>query len=242
MSRLIFEARRRLPVPPVDSGTITIEPPPELPRLVPASFLQRALPVVIVVLIVGMVIAMVATGMRLVSPVMLFFPFALLVAAAGIYRGGDKKARTVEVDAERADYLRYLSVVRDNIRGAAAKQRAAAQWSHPDPADLVVVPGSRRQWERDPHDEDFLVLRTGRHAVALASTVRVGDIADELDLEPVSHSALRSLLDTQRTVRDVPVGLDVTRLSRITSWVRARTARTRLMRCVRRSGRGWPRR
>ncbi|ULP45840.2 type VII secretion protein EccCa [Mycolicibacter virginiensis] len=216
MSRLIFEARRRLPVPPVDRGTITIEPPPELPRLVPASFLQRALPVVIVILIVGMVIAMVATGMRLVSPVMLFFPFALLVAAAGIYRGGDKKARTVEVDAERADYLRYLSVVRDNIRGLAAKQRAAAQWSHPDPVDLVAVPGSRRQWERDPHDEDFLVVRTGRHAVGLASAVRVTDTADEIDLEPVSHSALRSLLDTQRTVRDVPVGMDVTKLSRVT--------------------------
>ncbi|WP_125079840.1 type VII secretion protein EccCa [Mycobacterium sp. P7213] len=216
MSRLIFEARRRLPVPPVDRGTITIEPPPELPRLVPASFLQRALPVVIVILIVGMVIAMVATGMRLVSPVMLFFPFALLVAAAGIYRGGDKKARTVEVDAERADYLRYLSVVRDNIRGSAAKQRAAALWSHPDPADLVAVPGSRRQWERDPHDEDFLVVRTGRHAVGLASAVRVTDTADEIDLEPVSHSALRSLLDTQRTVRDVPVGMDLAKLSRIT--------------------------
>ena len=216
MSRLIFEARRRLPVPPVDRGAITVEAPPELPRLVPASFLQRALPVVIVILIVGMVIAMVATGMRLVSPVMLFFPFALLVAAAGIYRGGDKKTRTVEIDAERADYLRYLSVVRDNIRGAAAKQRAAAEWSHPDPVDLVAVPGSRRQWERDPHDEDFLVVRVGRHVVPLASAVRVADIADEIDLEPVSHSALRSLLDTQRTVRDVPVGLDVAKLSRVT--------------------------
>ncbi|WP_163752587.1 type VII secretion protein EccCa [Mycolicibacter minnesotensis] len=216
MSRLIFEARRRLPVPPVDRGAITVEPPPELPRLVAASFLQRALPVVIVLLIVGMVIAMFATGMRLISPVMLFFPFALLVAAAGIYRGGDKKSRTVEVDAERADYLRYLSVVRDNIRGSAAKQRAAAEWSHPDPVDLVAVPGSRRQWERDPHDEDFLVVRTGRHVVGLASAVRVADTADEIDLEPVSHSALRSLLDTQRTVRDVPVGLDVASVSRVT--------------------------
>ncbi|QZA06072.1 type VII secretion protein EccCa [Mycolicibacter heraklionensis] len=216
MSRLIFEARRRLPVPPVDRGTITVEPPPELPRLVPASFLQRALPVVIVILIVGMVIAMVATGMRLVSPVMLFFPFALLVAAAGIYRGGDKKARTVEVDAERADYLRYLSVVRDNIRGSAAKQRAAAEWSHPDPADLVAVPGSRRQWERDPHDEDFWWCVPAKHAVGLASAVRVADTADEIDLEPVSHSALRGLLDTQRTVRDVPVGVDLTKVSRVT--------------------------
>ena len=215
MSRLIFEARRRLPVPPTDKGTITIEPPPELPRVIPASFLQRALPVVIVILIVGMVIAMFATGMRLISPVMLFFPFALLVAAAGIYRGGDKKSRTVEVDAERADYLRYLSVVRDNIRGAAAKQRTAAEWSHPDPAELAGLPGSRRQWERDP-DDDFLVVRAGRHAVPLSSPVRVADTADEIDLEPVSHSALRSLLDTQRTVHDVPVGMDLTKISRIT--------------------------
>lgn len=217
MSRLIFEARRRLAPPPVDKGAITIEPPPELPRVVPASFLHRALPVVIVILIVGMVIAMVATGMRLVSPVMLFFPFALLVAAAGIYRpGGDKKGRTVEVDAERADYLRYLSVVRDNIRASAAKQRAAAEWSHPEPSDLAAVPGSRRQWERDPHDDDFLVLRTGRHAVPLATAVRVADTADEIDLEPVCHSTLRALLDTQRTVPDVPVGLDLTKVARIT--------------------------
>ena len=216
MSRLIFEARRRLPRPPVDKGAITIEPPPELPRVVPPSFLQRALPVVIVILIVGMVIAMVATGMRLVSPVMLFFPFALLVAAAGIYRGGgDKKARTVEVDAERADYLRYLSVIRDNIRASAAKQRAAAEWSHPDPSELATVPGSRRQWERDPRDDDFLVVRVGRHSAPLASPVRVADIADEIDLEPVSHSTLRGLLDTQRTVRDVPIGLDLAKVSRI---------------------------
>jgi type VII secretion protein EccCa/type VII secretion protein EccCb len=217
MSRLIFEPRRRLAPPATDKGTITIEPPPELPRVVPPSFLQRALPVVIVILIVGMVIAMVATGMRLVSPVMLFFPFALLVAAAGIYRGGgDKKARTVEVDAERADYLRYLSVVRDNIRATAAKQRAAAEWSHPDPPELAAVPGSRRQWERDPDDDDFLVVRTGRHSVPLASAVRVIDTADEIDLEPVSHSTLRGLLDTQRTVRDMPVGLHLTKISKVT--------------------------
>ncbi|HWT48102.1 MAG TPA: type VII secretion protein EccCa, partial [Mycobacterium sp.] len=114
------------------------------------------------------------------------------------------------------DYLRYLSVVRDNIRTQAAEQRAAAQWSHPDPTALATMPGSRRQWERDPHDPDFLVLRAGRHQVPLSTALRVNDTADEIDLEPVSHSALRSLLDTQRTVRDVPTGIDLTKVSRIT--------------------------
>ncbi|GJO04524.1 type VII secretion protein EccCa [Mycobacterium marinum] len=216
MSRLIFEARRRLAPPNTRKGTITIEAPPELPRVIPPSMLRRAMPVLIVILIVGMIIALVATGMKMISPQTLFFPFVLLLAATALFRGNDKKMRTEEVDAERADYLRYLSVVRDNIRAQAAQQRAAAQWSHPDPDVLAAVPGSRRQWERDPHDPDFLVLRAGRHSVPLTTTLRVSDTADEIDLEPVSHSALRSLLDTQRTVRDVPTGIDLTKVSRVT--------------------------
>jgi DNA segregation ATPase FtsK/SpoIIIE, S-DNA-T family len=216
MSRLIFEARRRLPSPVSRKGSISIEAPPELPRVIPPSMLRRALPVVIVLLIVGMIVAMVATGMRLISPQTLFFPFVLLLAATAFFRGGDNKSRTEEVDAERADYLRYLSVVRDNIRAQAAAQRAAAEWSHPQPADLAAIPGSRRQWERDPQDGDFLVVRAGVHSAALDTALRVSDTADEVDLEPVSHSALRSLLDTQRIVRDVPTGIDLTKLSRIT--------------------------
>jgi S-DNA-T family DNA segregation ATPase FtsK/SpoIIIE len=216
MSRLIFEARRRLPSPATRKGSISIEAPPELPRVIPPSLLRRALPVVIVLLIVGMIVAMVATGMRLISPQTLFFPFVLLLAATAFFRGGDNKSRTEEVDAERADYLRYLSVVRDNIRAQAAAQRAAAEWSHPDPVELAAVPGSRRQWERDPQDGDFLVVRAGVHSATLDTALRVNDTADEIDLEPVSHSALRSLLDTQRTVRDVPAGIDLAKVSRIT--------------------------
>jgi S-DNA-T family DNA segregation ATPase FtsK/SpoIIIE len=215
MSRLIFEARRRLPAPVTRKGSISIEAPPELPRVIPPSLLKRALPVVIVLLIVGMVVAMVATGMRLISPQTLFFPFVLLLAATAFFRG-DNKSSTAEIDAERADYLRYLSVVRDNIRAQAAAQRAAAQWSHPAPTALAAIPGSRRQWERDPQDDDFLVVRAGVHSAALDTALRVNDTADQVDLEPVSHSALRSLLDTQRTVRDVPTGIDLTKLSRIT--------------------------
>lgn len=215
MSRLIFEARRRLPPPDVRKGAISIEAPPELPRVISPPLLRRAMPYLIVILIIGMIVALAATGMRLISPQTLFFPFVLLLAATALYRGNDNKMRTEEIDAERADYLRYLSVVRDNIRTQAAEQRAAAQWSHPDPAALIAVPGSRRQWERDPHDSDFLVLRAGRHSVPLATALRVDDAADEIDLEPVSHSALRSLLDTQRTVRDVPTGIDLTKVSRV---------------------------
>lgn len=216
MSRLIFESRRRLPRPTVRTGTIAIEAPPELPRVVPPSLLRRVLPYLIVALIIGMVVALFASGMRVLSPQVLFFPFVLLLAATALYRGNDNKTRTEEIDAERADYLRYLSVVRDNIRKQAGDQRAALMWSHPDPQDLVGYAGTRRQWERDPHDSDFLLLRTGRAEVALEATLKVQDVADELDLEPVSHSALRGLLDAQRTLPDAPSGLALGKISRIT--------------------------
>lgn len=216
MSRLIFEAGRRMPGPKTRTGAIVIEAPPELPRVVPPSLLRRALPFLIVFLIVGMIVALFATGMRLISPQTLFFPFVLLLAATALYRGTDNKMRTEEVDAERADYLRYLSAIRDNVRAEASAQRAALLWSHPDPAALAAIPGTRRQWERDPHDSDFLVLRAGLHTVPLGTTLRVKDAADGVDLEPVSHSALRALLDTQRVVRDAPRGIDLKTVSRIT--------------------------
>lgn len=216
MSRLIFEHQRRVAPPTTRQGTITIEPPPELPRVVPPSLLRRVLPYLIVILIVGIIVALVATGMRLISPTILFFPFVMLLAATALYRGGGDKMRTEEVDAERADYLRYLSVVRDNVRAHAAEQRAALEWSHPAPEVLATIPGTRRQWERDPRDRDFLVLRTGLHDVPLDAAMRVKDTVDEIDLEPVSHSTLRGLLDVQRTVRDAPTGVDVTKMARIT--------------------------
>ena len=139
MSRLIFEHRKRISPPVTRKGTITIEPPPELPRVVPPSLLRRALPYLIVGMIVGMIVALVATGMRLMSPTTLFFPFVLLLAATALYRGSDNKMRTEEVDAERADYLRYLSVVRDNVRAHAGEQRAALLWSHPEPVALASI-------------------------------------------------------------------------------------------------------
>lgn len=216
MSRLIFEARKRPRRPEARKGTITIEPPPELQRVIPPSLMRRVLPYLIVLLIVGMVVALFATGMRLISPQILFFPFVLLLAATALYRGSDNKSRTEEVDAERADYLRYLSVVRDNVRSQASDQRAALEWSHPEPAALAAIPGTRRQWERDPHDPDFLVVRTGVDDVPLDTVLRVKDTADEVDLEPLSHSALRALLQVQRTVPDAPTGMSLHRLSRVT--------------------------
>ena len=124
--------------------------------------------------------------------------------------------RTEEVDAERADYLRYLSVVRDNVRAHAAEQRKALEWSHPDPTLLADIPGTRRQWERDPHDCDFLVVRTGpARCPAERHTAREGQRGRGRPRTGVAQRIAR-LLDVQRTVRAVPSGIDLAKVSRIT--------------------------
>ncbi|AFE15274.1 hypothetical protein MRGA327_01825 [Mycobacterium tuberculosis RGTB327] len=53
--------------------------------MIPPSLLRRALPYLIGILIVGMIVALVATGMRVISPQTLFFPFVLLLAATALY-------------------------------------------------------------------------------------------------------------------------------------------------------------
>ncbi len=87
MSRFDLRGSPSPPGPEDRKGTITIEAPPSLPRLVPPSLLRRVLPYLIVILIVGMIVALFATGMRMISPTMLFFPFVLLLAATALYRG-----------------------------------------------------------------------------------------------------------------------------------------------------------
>ena len=153
MSRLIFEARRRMPPPATRKGTITIEPPPELPRLVPPSLLRRVLPYLIVILIVGMIVALVATGMRLISPTTLFFPFVLLLAATALYRGIRQQ------DAHRGGRRRARRLPALPVGGAGQRARprrrtarGTASGRIPTPRCSPSVPGTRRQWERDPRD------------------------------------------------------------------------------------------
>ncbi|ADG97223.1 cell division FtsK/SpoIIIE [Segniliparus rotundus DSM 44985] len=215
MTRVLFEAKRRLPAPDARTGVIVVEPPPELPRLIPPSLLRRAMPWVIGALVVGMVVALFATGMRLITPQTLFFPFVLLLAATGIFRGSGSGTPVAEVDAERADYLRYLSRVRSEARTAANAQRAALEWSHPAPTGLAAVAGTRRQWERDPGDADFLVVRVGLGDVPAAAALRVGESGDEADLEPVCQTSLAALIEAHRDLAHAPVTIDLAAIREI---------------------------
>lgn len=210
------KVRRRIPGPQWASNKLThflLEAPPELPRLIPQSAIKRSLPWVFGAVMVGMVGMMIFMGFRQMNPMYLLF---MVMMALGLYSsmsaqsGTEDDVTTPKIDSERAEYLRYLSGQSELIREAAANQRAAAEWSHPDPEVLEAVFDSPRLWERGITDPDFLMVRVGRDEVRLANKISVKPVeSSELDSEPVTKLALQHLRAVQQVIPHCPKAIDL---------------------------------
>ncbi|WP_255799719.1 type VII secretion protein EccCa [Mycobacteroides abscessus] len=213
MPRREFTVRRRIVPPPLDESNFTVEAPPELPRAVPVNVLRKALPWVFGAVMVIAIIWMLASGWVARNPLMSLF--ALLMVAGMIggngYGGGNKtNMSTEEVDSERAEYLRYLTEVGNNIRAAAQKQRKSALWSHPDPrTELDPIVGSRRMWERALGNPDYLKVRIGLDTVKLKNRISVKSVDNEIDLEPVAKTALQEMRQVQSSIPHCPKAIDL---------------------------------
>jgi DNA segregation ATPase FtsK/SpoIIIE, S-DNA-T family len=206
-----FPQRRRIAGPLRSvKDLILFNAPPELPRTVEVTAVRKALPWVFGLAMVGMVVMMFVTGFRQMNPMYLFF---MAMMALGLFQsmqqqGGNTELSTPEVNSERAEYLRYLSGKAEEIRTAAAAQKASAQWSHPDPDVLEAVLGSPRMWERGAGDPDYLHIRIGRDEVKLLSKFKVKPVDSELDLEPVTKTALQHLRAVQQAIPHCPKVID----------------------------------
>ena len=206
-----FPARRRLAGPRSDSKDFTFNPPPELPRTVEQSWVRKALPFVFGAAMVAMVVMMFVMGVgQMRSPMYLFFMAMMLVALfQSVQSGGaNNEMTTPEVNSERSEYLRYLSGKGEEIRVAAEAQKAAALWSHPEPAVLEAVIGSPRMWERATSDPDYLHVRFGCDDVKLTAKIKVKPVDSELDLEPVTKTALQHLRTVQQFIPHCPKAID----------------------------------
>ncbi|OOK65228.1 ESX-3 secretion system eccC3 domain protein [Mycobacterium kansasii] len=160
---------------------------------------------------VVMVIFMFMTGYRQMQPMYLFFVAMMVIALFQSMQaqGGSSEMSTPEVNSERAEYLRWLSGKGEEIREIAAAQKASAEWSHPDPEVLEAVIGSPRMWERGATDPDYLHVRVGRDEVRLQSKIKVKPVESELDLEPVTYTALQHLRAVQQTIPHCPKAIDL---------------------------------
>ncbi|MGX7824331.1 type VII secretion protein EccCa [Actinokineospora sp. 24-640] len=207
MSTLQFKRSPRMAAPRQPGGEVHLEPPPEVPRVIPGSIVMKLLPAVMIVASIGMMVFMFMVGGR--NPMSLMFGGMFLISTVGMMAsgmggrgGGQKKA---EMNEDRKDYLRYLGQMRDRAREAALDQRAALEWTHPDPQAMWSIATSRRMWERRQADPDFCHLRAGRGSQRLATRLVPPQTGPVDELEPIATLALRRFVRAHSIVPDLPI-------------------------------------
>ncbi|WP_306360384.1 type VII secretion protein EccCa [Nocardia sp. CC227C] len=207
-----FVRRPRIAPPRAPGGEVALTAPPEIPRPVSTPLLMKLMPVVMVVAVVGMISMMVMMGRNLfANPFMMMFPMMMLMSMVGMFMGygrsGNKNA--AELNEDRKDYFRYLDQIRRDVRRTGAKQAEALLWSHPEPADLPSLVGTRRMWERRPNDPDFGHVRVGVGTHRLATKLARPETGPLEDLEPVSTVALRRFVRTHSVVHHLPTAVSL---------------------------------
>ncbi|MGM7644090.1 type VII secretion protein EccCa [Nocardia sp. JW2] len=208
-----FVRRPRIAPPRAPGGEVTLSPPPEIQRPIPTPMLLKLMPVVMVVAVVGMLAMFVMMGRNLLAnPMMMMFPMMMLMSMVGMFagmgRGGGPKAAG-ELNEERKDYFRYLDQIRKDVRRTGNKQLETLIWSHPAPADLRSLLGTRRMWERRPNDPDFGHVRVGLGSHRLATKLARPETGPLEDLEPVSTVALRRFVRTHSVVHLLPTAISL---------------------------------
>ncbi len=210
MSTVPFRRAPRLIAPKMPGGEVHLEPPPEVPRVIPGSIVQKILPVVMIVAVLGMVAYAFTTGDGTRNPLFLMFPIMMVVSTVGMFAGGGRGGQAkAEMNEDRKDYLRYLGQMRERAREAGQEQRAALEWSHPDPAGLWSIASSRRMWERRGGDPDFCHVRICRGSQRLATRLVPPQTGPVDELEPITTLALRQFVRAHSIVAQLPIAVSV---------------------------------
>ncbi|MFR9728660.1 type VII secretion protein EccCa [Saccharopolyspora sp. MS10] len=207
MSTLPFKRLPRMAAPRPPGGEVHLEPPPEIPRVIPGNVVQKVLPGVMIVASLGMMVFMLQRARD--NPMMMMMPMMMLVSTFGMMAGGGKDGgqKKAEMNEDRKDYLRYLGQMRDRAREAADEQRLAREWVHPDPQTLwsVAANGTRRMWERRQNDNDFCQVRVGRGSQRLETRLVPPQTGPVDELEPITTLALRRFVRAHSLVSELPI-------------------------------------
>ena len=192
-------------LPPVcPAEDVVVAAPPELPPSASSHVLVRLLPVVMSVATVGAMAAAFMSGSAVGrNPMFLAFPMMMLVSVvvtALTGRGGRRG-----IDADRAEYLGYLSRLRRTVAETAEAQRLSLAWDHPGPDALWTLIGGPRMWDRRPGDVDFCVVRVGVGARPLGTRLVAPENRPAHRVDPVTVTALDRFLHAHSTIDDAPI-------------------------------------
>ncbi len=204
MSATVFHRPPRMRPPEMPSGELSLQEPPVLSEQLGSGSMSM-LPMMIgggaMALMVGAPLLAGSGG----SFVVMLAPLGMGVMMMSMMfssRGGND--RRGKIRGERRDYLRYLGQMRKQVRSAAADQRSALAWRHPDPQSLWSVAMSGRLWERRAAHPDFAEVRIALGPQRLALTLKPIKTKPIEDLEPLSARALRRFIAAYGSVGGLP--------------------------------------
>jgi S-DNA-T family DNA segregation ATPase FtsK/SpoIIIE len=193
--------------PSTGGGKIALDPPIAYPVPPPRSVWSIVFPVAIVLGVLGLIVAMFASGMRSAATGVGMFGFMALFGLVGMMfrgRGAAQKMSWSELTGARRRWMARQDDIREEVDAQRERQWSHRRHFHWEPAELVDVPGSERMWERTPGSEAFAVVRMGVGQVALAMTLEKPQIPEAAHLEPATGHALRKFLLEQEYIDDVP--------------------------------------
>ncbi|MCV7124392.1 type VII secretion protein EccCa [Mycobacterium lacus] len=196
---------------------IVVAAPPELPSLPSPGPLVRVLPVVMSVATLGVMAALFLSGSSVArGPTFLAFPMMMLASLVMTAVTGGGRRRRARIDADRVDYLAYLSDLRRSVAETAAAQRSSLNRDYPDPDTLWTLIGGPRMWERRRADCDFCRVRVGMGSQPLAARLVVPQSRPVRRSDPVTAAALRQFIDAYSTIADAPVTIPLREMAAVT--------------------------
>lgn len=216
MASTIVKRPPRKLAPPLPSGEVLLEPPPELPSANNKNWtrLLMILPMGAGAAAMGLMMGMSGRGGPILYVVGGMYGVSILgmIAVMMLTQTGPGKR---EMIASRRKYLRQLSQIRAQVRETIRQQRVAIAYRHPDPADLWTVPSNGRLWERRRGDADFTVVRLARGPQEIATPLVPPQTGPVDELEPLCATALRKFVATYSVVPELPVAIALRDFSRV---------------------------
>jgi ESX secretion system protein EccC len=215
VSTVLFRRPPRQTPPRMPRGELVLESPPDLAEPLPRSMAQ-ILMLVPMVAGGGAMAVMYSSGGRGILTYLVGGLFAVSMMGMGVTSmAGSSGNRRAETDARRREYMRYLAQSRRQVRRAAAQQRQALVWRHPEPHTLWSLAGSRRMWERRAGDDDFGEIRVAAGPQKLGIAIVPPQTRPVEDLEPLSAVALRRFVRAHSAVPDLPLAVQLRAFSRL---------------------------
>ncbi|KRF00892.1 ATP-binding protein [Nocardioides sp. Soil777] len=198
-------------------GQIVLQPPPEIQESEGASgVLMNAIPMLgslgSIVLVATMGGGANKTRSFLAAGMFLFATLGFIIVQIDRQR----KQRAQQVTGSRTEYLRYLANIRKVARNAAAQQRRALNWHHPEPAALPALAEERtRLWEHGPGDSNYMHVRYGLCSQPLSTELVPPESAPVDQVDPAAASALHRLLVVHRVQPNLPASIDLRAFDRV---------------------------